>query len=74
MIPNGEGWHYLPVKKLAALLKGITSKHHVDFYCRNCFHAFVTENKSESHKKLCENKDFCNVVISSENTKILEFN
>ena len=26
MIPNGEGWHYLAVKKLSALLKGITSK------------------------------------------------
>ena len=24
---NGEGWHYLAVKKLSALLKGITSKH-----------------------------------------------
>ena len=36
MIPNGKGWHYLAVKKLSALLRGITSKHHVDFYCLNC--------------------------------------
>ena len=27
MIANGEGWHYLAVKKLSAFLKGITSKH-----------------------------------------------
>ena len=27
MIANGERWHYLAVKKLSALLKGITSKH-----------------------------------------------
>ena len=27
MIPNGEGWHYLTVKKLSALLRGIKSKH-----------------------------------------------
>ena len=27
MIPDGEGWHYLAVKKLSALLRGITSKH-----------------------------------------------
>ena len=27
MIANGEGWHYLAVKKQSALLKGITSKH-----------------------------------------------
>ena len=26
-----------------------------------------------SHKKVYENKYFCNVVIPSENTKILEF-
>ena len=26
MIPNGEGWHYLAVKKLSSL-RGITSKH-----------------------------------------------
>ena len=26
MIPNGEKWHYLAVKKLSALLREITSK------------------------------------------------
>ena len=38
MIPNEEkeGWHYLAVKKLSALLKGITSKYDVDCYCLNC--------------------------------------
>ena len=25
-------------------------------------------------KKVCENKDFCGVVMPSENTKIIEFN
>ena len=35
MIPNKEkeGWHYLAVKKLSTLLRGITSKHHENFYC-----------------------------------------
>ena len=31
MILNGERWHYLPLKKKSALLRGITSKHHNDF-------------------------------------------
>ena len=31
MILNGEGWHYLAVKKLLVLLRGITSKYHSDF-------------------------------------------
>ena len=74
MIPNGEGWHYLAVNKLPALLRGITSKHHGDFYCLNCLHSFVTENKRESHEKLCENKGFCNVAMHSGETKILAFN
>ena len=26
------------------------------------------------HKKVCGNKDFCNVIMTSEDTKILEFN
>ena len=31
MIPNGENLHYLAVKKLSALLRGINSKHYGDF-------------------------------------------
>ena len=61
-------------KKLPALFRGITSKHHGGFYCLNCVHSFATENKRESHKKVCENKDFCNVVVPSEDSRILEFN
>ena len=40
----------------------------------NCFHSFRTKTKLESHKKVCKNKDFCNVVIPSKDTIILEFN
>ena len=74
MISNAEGWHYLAVKKLSALLGEITFEHYGDCYCLNCLHSFRTKKKLESHKKVCENKDFCNVVIPSEDTKILEFN
>ena len=73
MILLKKRWHYLAVKKLSALLSGISSQHHDDFYCLNCFHSFATENKLESQKKTCENKDFCNVNIPSDDTKILEF-
>ena len=34
----------------------------------------ATENKRESHKNVCKNKDFCNGIMPSEDTKILEFN
>ena len=66
MIPNGEGWHCIVVKKLFLLLRGIMSEHHGDSYCLNCFHSFATESKLELHKK--------DNVMASEYTKILEFN
>ena len=31
------------------------------------------QKKFESHKKVCKNKNFCNVLMRSEDTKILEF-
>ena len=40
----------------------------------NCLHSFRTKNKFEPHKRVCENKDFCNIIIPSEETKILKFN
>ena len=61
-------------KKLSPLLRGITSKNYGDFHCLNCLHSFRTKNKLESHKKVCENKDFCNVIVPFEDTKLLEFN
>ena len=66
MIPNGDKWHYIIIKEFPALLRGITSKYHCDFYCLNCLHSFATENKRESHKKVCKNKDFWNVVMPAE--------
>ena len=35
MISDGEKLHYLLLKKLSALFKGITSKHDGNFYCLN---------------------------------------
>ena len=57
-----------------ALLRGITSNNNCDLYFLNCLHSFRTKNKLESYKTACENKDFCNVNMSSDDTKILEFN
>ena len=54
MISNGENWHYLAVKNLSRLLRGITSNHDGDYYCLNCFHSYRTENKLNAHKKICE--------------------
>ena len=76
MIPNKEKgrWHYFAVKKLSTLLRGITLKHHGDFYCFNCLHSFRTENKLKSHEKGCKNKDLCEIVMPSKKNNMLEFN
>ena len=58
MIPNGEKWHDLAVKKLSALSRVITPKNNDDFYCLNCLHSFRTKNKLESHKNVCEKNIF----------------
>ena len=65
-----EGWHYLAVKKVFALLYGITSKHKGNFYCLNCLHSFRTENKLRSHQEVCKNKNFCGIVMSSQKVNI----
>ena len=64
----------MAVQKVSALLRGITSKNNGDFYCLNCLHSSRPKNKVEWHKKVRENKDFCNVIMPSGDTKIIEFN
>ena len=51
MISDGQKWHYLVVKNLSGLLRGITSTHKENSYCLNCFHSYSTKNKLEAHKK-----------------------
>ena len=75
MIRNEEKeWqHYLAVKRLSPLLYRKTSKHHDDFYCLYCLHSFRTEHKLKSSDKVCKNEDFCEISMTSETDKILEF-
>ena len=74
MITDGEKWHYLTVRRLSALLRELTGNNHGDFYCLNCFPAYTTENKLESHKNVCENHDYCCVEMPEEYNKILKYN
>ena len=76
MIPKEEReeWHYLAVKSLSTLLRGITSKHHSGFYCLNYLHSCRTKKPLKSHEKIYKNKDFCEIVMPSEKDNILEFN
>ena len=74
MITDGKKWHYLVVKSLSALFRGITGNNNGDFYCLNCFQSYTTENKLKKHKKVCENHDYCYVEMPEEDNKILKYN
>ena len=59
MITDGTGnWHYLAVKSISGLLRGITSNHNGDFYCLNCFHPYTTKEKLIKHGRICNDHDF----------------
>ena len=73
-IREGKKRHYLAVKRLPALLRGITSKHVGDFYCLNCFHSDSTKNKLKKLEHVCENHDYCYVEMPEEGNKILKYN
>ena len=74
MITDGEKWHYLAVKSLSALYRGVTGNNNGDFYCLNCFGSYRTENKLKKHKKVWENDDYCYVEMPEEGNKILKYN
>ena len=74
MISNAKNWHYLAVKSLSRLLRGISSNHNSDYYCLNCFHSYRTENKLNVHKKICENHEYCNIEMPSRNNNIIKYN
>ena len=73
MITDDEKWHYLAVKKLSALLKGITSNHDGDFYYLNCFHSYTTKNKLKKHKNVCKNHNYCYIEMPKKDNKILKY-
>ena len=66
---DGYRWHYLAVKSLPALLTGITSNHHGDFYCSNCFHSYTTHNQLKKQEKVCNNHNYCRVDMPKEHEK-----
>ena len=61
-----NNWHYLAVKRIPGLLRGITSRHNGNFYCLNCFHLYTNENKLRKHEKICNDHDFCFLKMPKE--------
>ena len=74
MITDGTKWHYLTVKILSVLLRGITSNHKEDFYCLNYFYSFSTKEKFKKHEKVCNDHNYCHVEMPDEDNKVLKYN
>ena len=51
IITYNKKWHYLAVKSLSALLRGVTSNYNGGFYCLNCFHSYSTEKNLKNTKE-----------------------
>ena len=64
---DDKRWHYLAVKSLSALLRGISSSNNGAFYCLNCFNSYRTLNKLE---RVCNNHDYCNIDMLKKHEKI----
>ena len=67
-------WHYLTVKTLSPLLKGISSNHVGDVYCLNCFNSYRTKNQLIKHERVCNDHDYCYVEMPNEDNKVLKYN
>ena len=53
MITDGStNGHYLAIKNISGLLRGITSNHNGDFYCLNCLHSYRTKSKLKTRKNM----------------------
>ena len=66
--------HYLAVRDLPALLRGIKWNYKEDFYCLNCFDSYATKNKFKNHENICKNQDHFCVEMRKEDNKILKYN
>ena len=67
-------WHNFSIKILSASLRGSTSKKVRDFCNISCLHSYRTIKKLESDQEICQNEDFLKILMTSEDSKILEFN
>ena len=72
MITDGYGnWHYLAIKSIPALLRGLTSTRNGDFSCLNCFNSYRTHEALKKHEKLCYNNDPSATSMPNEKDKYI---
>ena len=64
-----DKWHYIAVKSISGLFRGITWNNNGDFYCLSCLHSFRTDNALKKHERLCNNHDYFKIDICLKKIK-----
>ena len=87
MITDNNKRHYLalksistndgfvkPTQSISILFNKLTSTNTTtDYYCLNCFKSYRTENTLKEHEKICDNNDYCKIIMPGEDHKILKY-
>ena len=73
IVEQGGKKHYTAITRLSALLRGVTSTHDGDFYCRNCLNSFCSKEVHDLHVKVCVDHEFCRVKMPEEGENILTY-
>ena len=82
-----EKWHYIALKSIptddgfiwptrivSALFRKATSNHNDDVYCFGCLQPYRADNALKKHERLCNKLDYWELVMPSEDKKILRYN
>ena len=44
-----------------------------DYYCLNCFSSYGTIDKLKNHELVCDNHNYCEILMPNGNNKILKY-
>ena len=58
---------------LSRLFNKITPTNATNYYCLNCFKSYRTEIKLKEHKLICDNHDYCEIILPGEKHKTLKY-
>ena len=65
--------HFAAISSISRLLFGLRSKLKGAHYCRNCLNEFRSELVLDKHSKICEDNDYCEIIMPSKKKSKLNF-
>ena len=68
---NHDNWHYIAVKNISRLCRGVTSNNNGDHYWLNCLHGCRAKNALIRHENICKYHSYCNPLMPKKGKNIL---